>query len=305
MNIIGKRYIFFLISACVILPGLIIMAIYGVPLSIDFTGGSLLEVQIKGPVVQPAQVIKVYDSLGFTDVEVQSSVNQTMIIRSKYLDENQRTELIDAIQKNLNVTLDVLQFDSVGPTIGQEVTQRGALAVVLAALGVILYITFAFRGVKHALHYSISAIVAEIHDILVLTSVAAIGSHFFGWQIDSLFLSAFLTVIGFSVQDTIVIFDRMRENANIFRKVPFETLINHSIVQTLQRSINTQLMASQFLMLSMALFGGITLKAFSILLLIGLFSGAYSSICIAAPVLVIWENKEWRTWFRRGKVSEA
>ena len=121
----------------------------------------------------------------------------------------------------------------------------------------------------------------------------------FGWQVDSLFLTALLSVIGFSVQDKVVVFDRIRENSAIYRRLPFETLANHSIIQTLQRSINTQLMTVEYMLLALALFGGVTLREFAIILLVGLFMGTYSSIFIAAPILVIWENKEWRTWFGR------
>ena len=138
-----------------------------------------------------------------------------------------------------------------------------------------------------------------IHDVAVVLSVTAIGSIFFGWQMDSLFLTAVLTVIGFSVQDKIVVFDRIRENSNILRRLDFEPLVNHSIIQTLQRSINTQLMTVEFLLLALALMGGVTLREFAIILLVGLLSGTYSSIFIAAPILVLWEKKEWRTWFKR------
>ncbi len=144
-----------------------------------------------------------------------------------------------------------------------------------------------------------------IHDVPVVFSLTAIGSLFWGWQMDALFLTALLTVIGFSVQDKIVVFDRIRENSSIFRRLPFETLVNHSIVQTLQRSINTQLMTVEFMLLALALFGGVTLREFAIILLVGLFSGTYSSIFIAAPILVVWENKEWKTWFGRGNGEAA
>jgi preprotein translocase subunit SecF len=130
--------------------------------------------------------------------------------------------------------------------------------------------------------------------------VAGYGRVLFGWQVDVLFLTALLTVIGFSVQDKIVVFDRIRENSNVLRRLPFETLANHSIVQTLQRSINTQLMTVEFMLLALALFGGVTLREFAIVLLVGLLSGTYSSIFIAAPILVVWENQEWKRWFGRG-----
>jgi preprotein translocase subunit SecF len=208
--------------------------------------------------------------------------------------------ITNTLSEKFNDPVTVLKFDSVGPTIGQEVTSRAALAIGVAALAVVLYMTFAFRGIPHAFRYGICAIIAMVHDVLIVFSLAAIGGHFFGWQIDSLFLTALLTVIGFSVQDKIVVFDRVRENTGIYRRLPFETLVNHSIVQTLQRSINTQLMTVEFMLLALAMFGGVTLREFATILLVGLFSGTYSSIFIAAPSLVVWENREWRTWFGRG-----
>lgn len=144
-----------------------------------------------------------------------------------------------------------------------------------------------------------------VHDVAIVISLVAIGGRLFGWQFDSLTLTALLTVIGFSVQDKIVVFDRIRENSNIYRRLPFETLVNHSIVQTLQRSINTQLMTVEFMLLALALFGGITLREFAVILLVGLFSGTYSSIFIAAPILVVWENKELKSLFNRNKEKYA
>jgi len=192
----------------------------------------------------------------------------------------------------------VLRFDTVGPTIGREVAQRAALAVAVASTAIIIYMTFAFRGMQNAFRYGICAILAMIHDVAVVISLTAIGGRFFGWQVDALFLTALLTVIGFSVPDKIVVFDRVRENSTIFRRLEFEKLVNHSIIQTLQRSINTQLMTVEFMLLALALFGGVTLRQFALILLVGLFSGTYSSIFIAAPILVAWENREWRNWFK-------
>ena len=144
-----------------------------------------------------------------------------------------------------------------------------------------------------------------MRDAAVVFSVAGLGALFFGWQIDALFLTALLTVIGFSVQDKVVVFDRIRENTSVLRRLEYEKLVNHSIVQTLQRSINTQLMTVEFLLLSLALFGGVTLQEFAVILLVGLLSGTYSSIFIAAPILVLWEKREWENWFRRPVRSGA
>jgi preprotein translocase subunit SecF len=306
LNILGKRYLFFAISLAFILPGMIILGIFGLHPSIDFTGGSLLELQFDASnLPQPAELVVLYKDLGVADVQVQTTNDETFIIRSNFLDDDLRNTIISTITENYGQGVIVLRSDSVGPTIGREVTGRASIAVIFAALGVIIYMTFAFRGVPHALRYGICAIIAMFHDVLIVISLVAIGGVLFGWQFDSLTLTAFLTVIGFSVQDKIVVFDRIRENSSIYRKLPFETLANHSIVQTLQRSINTQLMTSEFMLLAMALFGGVTLREFSIILLVGLFSGTYSSIFIAAPFLVIWENKEWRNWFGKPQTGQA
>lgn len=306
MDILGKRYIFFAISLLVIVPGLIILAIWGLPLSIDFKGGSLLELSFNsGTAPQPAEMVQLYTELGHKDVQVQSTGKDIIIIRTDFMDEIERGKVVTAIETKTNDTVVIRRFDSVGPTVGREVASRAGAAVGVAALAVIIYIAFAFRGIPHALRYGICAIIAMVHDVAVVISLSTIGGHFFGWQIDSLFLTALLTVIGFSVQDKIVVFDRIRENSNIYRKLPFETLVNHSIVQTLQRSINTQLMTVEFMLLALALFGGVTLREFAVILLVGLFSGTYSSIFIAASSLVVWENAEWKTWFRGKRASNS
>lgn len=298
MNILGKRYWYFALSLLIIIPGMILIAFDGLPLSIDFTGGSILEVSFTGDLPAPADVVTVYESIGVKDAQVQTTGTGSLQIRSSFLDETASVEVQNALRAEFG-ELSVERFDSVGPSIGEQVTKRAALAVAIAALAIVIYITYTFRGLEHASRYGIIAIIAMIHDVAIVMSVTAIGGRFWGWQVDALFLTALLTVIGFSVQDKIVVFDRIRENSNVYRRLPFETLTNHSIVQTLQRSINTQLMTVEFMLLALALFGGVTLREFAVILLIGLFSGTYSSIFIAAPILVVWEKREWKTWFRR------
>lgn len=298
INLLNKRYYFFLLSLIIILPGMVVLVVKGLPLSIDFTGGTMLEAKFETQLPQPADVIAVYKDLGVDDVLVQTTSEGTIVARSSFLSDAVRSQIVDALSKRFNQQVTVLKLDSVGPSVGQEVTQKAALAVSVAAFIVVLYMTFAFRGVEHALRYGICAIIAMIHDVAIVVSLGAIGGHFWGWQIDSLYLTAVLTVIGFSVQDKIVVFDRVRENSRIFRRLDFETLVNHSIIQTLQRSINTQLMTVEFMLLALALFGGVTLREFAVILLVGLLSGTYSSIFIAAPFLVVWEKREWQTWFR-------
>jgi preprotein translocase subunit SecF len=304
INLLGRRYIFFAISLLVIVPGIIVLIMKGLPLSIDFTGGTLLEVKFETQTPQPAEVISVYNQLGIEDVLVQTTSQGTLVARSSFMDDAVRSQVLSALSTQFNQKVTVLRLDSVGPTVGKEVAQKAALAVAFAALVVVIYMTFAFRGVEHALRYGVCAIIAMAHDVAVVVSLGAIGGHFWGWQIDSLYLTAVLTVIGFSVQDKIVVFDRVRENSRVFRRLDFETLVNHSIIQTLQRSINTQLMTVEFMLLALALFGGLTLREFALILLVGLFSGTYSSIFIAAPILVVWEKREWLNWFgRKGQAA--
>jgi preprotein translocase subunit SecF len=302
MNILGKRYIFFGLSLLIILPGIITLFAGGLPLSIDFTGGSLLEVSFASAKPAPADIIAIYQDSNIKDVQVQTSETGSYIIRSEFLENDVRDAVLAEMTSKISEPK-VIRFDSVGPSIGEQVTSRATMAVVVSSILVVLFIAWSFRGIQNAFRYGICAILAMIHDVAIIFSVTAIGGLLFGWEIDSLFLTALLTVIGFSMQDTIVVFDRVRENLNIYRRLEFETLVNHSIVQTLQRSINTQLMTVEFLLLALAMFGGVTLQEFSVVLLVGLMSGTYSSIFIAAPILVVWENKEWKTWFGRKEAT--
>jgi preprotein translocase subunit SecF len=306
MNILGKRYLFFALSLIIILPGLILLAVNGMPLSIDFEGGSLLEVRFENGTLPSTEAIKqIYDGVDITDVQVQTTSDETLVLRSNALPEESRTAILDALEAEVGSPVIILKSDTVGPSIGEGVTRRALQAVALAALAVVIYITFAFRGVPHAFRFGVCAIIAMIHDVLIVLALTGYGALLFGWDVDSLYLTALLTVIGFSVQDKIVVFDRIRENTRIHRKLEFEKLANHSIVQTLQRSINTQLMTVEFLLLALALFGGVTLREFAVILLVGLLSGTYSSIFIAAPLLVVWENQEWKNWFHKKSATAA
>jgi preprotein translocase subunit SecF len=298
IDILSKRYLYFAFSLLVIIPGLILLGVRGLPLAIDFTGGSLLEVQFEsGAQPENADVIRLYEDAGIDDPQVQTTDAGTLLIRSPFLDNETRDIVLNEMRTLSGGEVSVIRFDSVGPSIGAAVASRAALAVAVAALAVVFYITFAFRKVPNAFRYGVCAIIAMIHDVAVVFSMVGFGALLLGWDIDALFLTALLTVIGFSVQDKVVVFDRIRENSAILRRLDYETLVNHSIVQTLQRSINTQLMTVEFLLLALALFGGITLQEFAAILLVGLFSGTYSSIFIAAPILVLWEKQEWKNWF--------
>jgi preprotein translocase subunit SecF len=303
LNLVGKRYWYLLISVLIIVPGMIGLAIWGLPFSIDFTSGSLLELKFtSGQAPKPAEVTGVYSEFGFFDPRVQTSGEDTIIIRSKEMDEETKAQIVDSLGELAGSETVIMQFNTVGPTVGQEVTRRAAYAVMLAAIGILAYIWFAFRSVPHAHRYGITAIIAMLHDVAVVITVQVFLSRFLGWEVDSLFLTALLTIIGFSVHDSIVVFDRIRENTNIYRRLPFEEVVNHSIVQTLARSINTTVTVLLTL-LALVLFGGVTIRHFVTILLVGMASGAYSSIFNASQMLVIWENREWKTWFHRKTVG--
>jgi len=301
MDIVGKRYLYFAISLIIIIPGMVALILWGLPLAIDFTGGSLLEVHFEKAAPQPAEVIAVYKEFGIGDATVQTTTGNTVVIRSKNMDETTMNKLVKAMEERFNSPAEVVQFSNVGPSVGKEVAQRAAGAVALSAIAILLYITYAFRGVPHAVRYGTAAIIAMLHDVAVTVGVEALFGHFLHWEADAMFLTALLTIIGFSVHDSIVVFDRIRENSRRYRRLPYEKLVNHSIVQTLDRSINTQLTV-MLTLFTLALFGGVTTRHFVIILLIGILSGTYSSIFNAAPILVVWENREWRCWLK-GKLK--
>ena len=305
MDIVGKRYTYFLISLILIVPGLIGLLIWGLPLAVDFAGGSVVEIRyISGDIPSLQAVRDLYASFGETDAEPRSSDTNEMVIRTKHLEDAKNAEILAAMQDQFETEILVLRFESVGPTIGREVTMRAIGTIALAAVAILLYIWYAFRGVKNSYRYGVSAIIAMLHDVAVVFGMQAILSHFLGWEVDALFLTALLTVISFSVHDSIVVFDRIRENSGRLRREKYEKVVNESIVQTMTRSIITQF--TVFLtLLALLLFGGSTLRHFIVILMIGLLSGTYSSIFNAAPILVVWENREWKYWFRRRNSASA
>ncbi len=304
-DIVGKRYWYFAFSALVILPGLIAFILFGLPLAIDFTGGSLLQLEFDQPVnISTAEIKSIYAAqAGLSDALVQTSGDTGVLIRSKQMDTDAKNAIEASIREKYGDFTE-LRFESVGPSVGAQVTGRASQAVLLAAIGILLYIAWAFRHVPKSFRYAVCAIVAMLHDVAVVIGLSAILGHYMGWEVDALFLTALLTVIGFSVHDTIVVFDRIRENMGRRRGEPFEDVVNHSIIQTLDRSINTQLTVL-FTLTALALFGGVTIRHFVLWLLIGILSGTYSSIFNASPLLVAWENGEFTGWLRRLRGQQA
>ncbi|MCL4302471.1 MAG: protein translocase subunit SecD [Anaerolineae bacterium] len=310
MDIVGKRKWYYILSLVFIIPGLIGMIFsqieYGTPLKlgIDFTSGSLMELQFEQP-VQPAQVQQVfanfsYNGLDFKDTAV-TTANQlgqeTILIRSKFLEEDAKSQLQEELQSRLG-NFRELRFDSVGPTIGREVGQAASYAIAAAAVAILLFLVFAFRSVPNAFRYGVAAVVAMLHDILVTAGLFAIAGLTLGWEVNALFLTAILTVIGYSVHDTIIVFDRLRENLPRHRNEPYEVVCNRSILETLNRSLATSI-STMFVVIAILLFGGATIRQFIAIILVGIISGTYSSIFNAVPILVSWQVGEIGNLFRR------
>lgn len=293
LDIIGKKNWYFLFSLLVIIPGLLALLFWGLPLSIDFTGGTQMTFTFSKSVNQQTvdSVKSIFVKEQATVVTTQSSGN-SLTVKTKPLNEEQDA----AILKDLNTKYGSVkqeEYATIGPVIGKEITQNALKAIVFASLLIVLYIAWSFRKVPKpasSWRFGICAIVALIHDVLVVVGIFSILGHFFGIEVDSLFVTAILTVIGFSVHDTIVVFDRIRENLRRVVGVPFGQVVNDSILQTLVRSLNTSLTAL-LVLFTMLIFGGETVKWFIVALLIGITSGTYSSIFNAAPLLVLWQ--EW------------
>jgi preprotein translocase SecF subunit len=299
-NLVQKRRLFFLISAAVIIPGLILM-IYstittGAPfrLSIDFVGGSIYELRFTEPGATEANIREVFARFEDENVVIQQLGDpgeHRWSVRASFHDAEETQQIIDALDALAPLDRDSLRQETVSATIGQEVTRAAFLAVVVAAVVITGFIVIAFRKVPNAFRYGVCAVLAMIHDVLVVSAVMSLMGLLFGWEVDALFLTALLTVVGFSVQDTIVLFDRIRENIPKYLGEPYETIVNRSILETIHRSLATQLNAF-FIMVAILLFGGETIKQFIAILFVGLLTGTYSSIFTAVPLLVAWEKGE-------------
>lgn len=293
MDIIGKKYLYFLISLIVIIPGIISLMVWGLRLSIDFAGGSRLILSYPKTVNQ--QTLKeIKDVFNQEKIEISSiqTSDKQVFIRSSEIDQKKDADLLNKLNKKTGKFTQE-DFETIGPTISSETTTNAAKAVFLACVLIVIYIAWSFRKVPKpasSFRFGICAIIALLHDVLVVVGIFSLLGHFFAVEVDSLFITAILTVIGFSVHDTIVVFDRIRENLRRVSGVSFSTLVNDSILQTLGRSLNTSLTVL-LVLFTLLLFGGESTKWFIVALLIGITSGTYSSIFNAAPLLVVWE--EW------------
>lgn len=312
-NIVERRRWFFLLSAIVIVPGLIIMLLStvstGAPfrLSIDFLGGSIYELKFEDAGATEDAIRAVFNSFGDENVIIQrigSSADNRWSVRAGFHDVGITNQILERLGALSTIDRDSFRVETVSATIGQEVTRSALAAVAVGALVITGFIVIAFRQVPNAIRYGVCAIAAMVHDILVVMGVMSLFGLLLGWEIDALFLTAVLTVVGFSVQDSIVVFDRIRENIPKHLGEPYETIVNRSIWETIHRSLATQLNAF-FIMIAILLFGGETVKQFIAILFIGLLSGTYSSIFTAVPLLVAWEKGELPFLAKKPKNTEA
>lgn len=291
MNLMKFKIWYFVFSLVIILPGLYHLMSSGLKLGIDFTGGALIEYEIEKS-IDVNGLKQEISSVGIEVGQISQSANHSYQIRTKPLEQNQIATLKSVLSKKFG-KVEERRIENVGPVIGAEVSKKALIALLLSSLAIVLYIAFSFRKIPKpasSFRFGIAAVVALIHDILVVVGVFAILGKVYGVEVDILFVTALLTVIGFSVHDTIVVFDRIRENLlkNIGKK--FITVANLSVVQTLGRSLNTSLTVI-FVLIALLLFGGVTIKWFVVALLIGIISGTYSSIFNATALLVWWEEK--------------
>ncbi len=313
LDIVGKRYWFFLLSILVLVPGVISLALPGgLRPGIDFASGSIMTVRFEKAVDQ-SDLRNEFTTLGHPEAMVQrsntGSGGSTFIVRTYTLKAEQKDEsgkvtaaserqAVEEAMKQKFGNLEVLSFDSVSPLIASEIVRNAIIAVAVASVGILLYVAYAFRRVKKSFRWGTCAVIALVHDALVVLGIFSILGRFFEIEVDAMFITAVMTIIGFSVHDTIVVFDRIRENYGRRIGDRFENVINHSIMQTIGRSLNTSLTVL-LVLVALFLFGGVTTRTFVLALLVGIMTGTYSSIFVAASLLVVWENGEMKSWWRR------
>ena len=300
-TLVEKRRYYFIFSSFLIFLGIATMAFSwartGSPflLGVDFRSGTRFEFQFTEPVAEQA-IVDVFADHGFNNVSAIAlrgeELQNAWQVRTKFA----TPEEARAIEADLNEEVAPLiegttQVQSVSAAVGNEVTNAAFIAVIVAAVVVLFYIMFVFRQVSNSFRYGACAVAAMIHDLFIIFGFAAVSGMVLGWEVDSLFLTAVLTVAGFSLQDTIVVFDRIRENIPKRPLEQYEKIVNRSVLETIHRSLATQLNA-MFVMVAILLFGGAAIKPFIAVLFVGLLSGTYSSIFTAVPLLVAWEKEE-------------
>jgi preprotein translocase SecF subunit len=307
-RIVENRRYYFIFSLILIIPGIIAM-IYNVAtlpthtpwkLSPDFLAGNRFELAFNGPISED-QIRGAFNQFGISNPSVTrlgTDADNTWQVRTIFIEGQQAQQIRTALSAIAPLDEGRSSVQSVSPTVASQVTQTALFAIVVASFAILVFIWWSFRKAEHSIRYSVCAIVAMIHDVLVAAGLTAILSIFFGWEIDALFITAMLTVLGFSVQDTIVVYDRIRENLTRRRGESFENIVTRSVVETLHRSLTISLI-NILVMVALLLFGGASIKQFVAVMLIGLVSGTYSSVFNAVPLVVAWFERDlWGTKHR-------
>jgi preprotein translocase subunit SecF len=297
MDFAGKRLWFYLLSLLVIVPGVVFLILFWLKPGIDFTGGSEMKLRFADDVKQSELRVELADQ-GHPDARVQIA-DDLYLIHTKELTEGEKGELVEALKDALSPNgIEDLAFDFVSPVVASETVTAAMWAVLAAVVGIFFYVWWAFRNVPSPFRYGTAAIVALAHDTLIVMGIFAILGEVADIEVNTMFLIALLTVIGYSVNDTIVVFDRVRENVQIYPNRELSDIVNISISESLGRSLNTSL-TLLFTLMAMILFGGPTIRAFLLVLVIGVVSGTYSSIGIASQLVVSWEEGDFRRLYRR------
>ncbi len=302
LDFVGKRFWYFVLSLLIIIPGVFSLAFFGMKRGIEFTSGSTMTIRFVQP-VQESELREELTSLGYGDAIIQGTKEGDFFIRTRELAAEEKgpsgeviksaeRERIEKALKDRFADFTIKDFYSVSPIVASEIETNASRAVFVAAIGILLYITWAFRKVPKSFRYGTCAVIAVVHDVLLLLGVFSLLGKFANVEIDAMFLAAVLTVVGYSVHDTIVVFDRIRENMFKGKIKDFGAVVNYSIMQTLARSLNTTL-TTLLVIVALFLFGGVTIRYFVLALLIGMITGTYSSIFNASQLLVVWEYKEW------------
>jgi len=289
---------FFALSGVLVLASVVLLIAFGLKPGIDFAGGSLLQVRFENPVSAPMLSAVLADA-GFGDIVAQPSDNNEMIIKTRELNSREdRPAILALIRENFG-EFEELRFDSIGPVIGEELKSKARWQSVFVVIGILLYVAYAFRKITESKitkqvsswQLSFAAIVALAHDVLILMGVFALLGKLYNIEVDVLFVTALLTTLGFSVNDTIVVFDRLRENMQKQQGFSFAEIVDKSVSESVVRSLNTSFTVL-FVLLALAFFGGATTFYFVIALIIGVIVGTYSSIFVASPMLLLWKRKE-------------
>jgi len=307
IKIIQHRKIFYFFSGTLIVISIMSLNLWGLKYGLDFTGGSYLEVEFKYSRPSPEEVVKKLTSLDLGGINAQPIGDRGMVLRFKDVNEETHQKILSTLRKefkpselkdiNEKDVIEELRFESIGPTIGKELKNRALIAIILVLIAIILYIAYAFRKVSKPVEswkYGTAAVIALAHDTLITVGAFSLLGHFKGVEVDSLFVTALLTLLGFSVHDTIVVFDRIRENLFKYYSGDFLLTVNKSVNDTITRSINTSITVL-FVLLSIYFFGGASIKYFALALIIGIIVGTYSSIFVASPLIVDWHRFDlWR-----------